>query len=162
MADFVWQDPTARPVSLRQAGSRVHPRGNDDAMARPSRRAGLLSSPAHEKPVVRSLADAVPLVVADGELTGADAVRLRRTVGAQLSTDPRLVVIDVRAVRALPHDGVAALVDIAYEAGERTVGLCLVCGRSDRHPVLVALREAGVFELFEVQPDRVAALGTLR
>ena len=71
------------------------------------------------------------------------------------------MVLDVRAVTGIAPDGVEALVAIAYDAGAEAVGLCLVCGRSARHPVRSALGDAGSLELFELQPDPESALGTL-
>jgi anti-anti-sigma regulatory factor len=144
----------------RHGGTDAHRHGcvgNPGGPGRP----GADDPPRRGETVVGSLADAVPLVVVTGELTGDSAVRLRHTVGTHLAIDPRLVVLDLRAVDALPQDGGTALVEIAYEAGARNIGLCLVCGPDDRHPVRVALREAETIELFEVQPDLDAALDTL-
>jgi anti-anti-sigma regulatory factor len=112
-------------------------------------------------PVVQLLADGVPLVRIAGPLTGVTAVQLRHTVHSQLMGDSRLVVLDLRAVVALPLDGVGVLVDIAYDAGASEIGLCLVCGSNLGHPVCIALRSAGVADLFEVQPSPNAALATM-
>jgi anti-anti-sigma regulatory factor len=112
-------------------------------------------------PVVQRLADSVPLVRVAGPLTGKAAVQLRHTVHSQLTDDSRLVVLDLRPVITLPLDGVGVLVDIAYDAGAREIGLCLVCRSNLDHPVSIALRNAGVADLFEVQPSLNAALATI-
>jgi hypothetical protein len=120
------------------------------------------SVPGDGVPTVERLAAAVPLVRVAGRLAGEAAVALRQTVYSQLARSPRLVVVDLRPVIAVPPAGVAALVDIAYEAGAGDVGLCLVYGPGDdHHPLPAALHSAGVFELFEIQPDPDAALDTL-
>jgi anti-anti-sigma regulatory factor len=107
------------------------------------------------------LADAVPLVGITGRLAGVAAAQMRHIVHTQLADHPRLMVLDLRAVVALPPDGVAALVAIAYAAGDAEIGLCLVCGDGDEDAVLAGLRDAGVVELFEIQPDLDTALDTL-
>jgi anti-anti-sigma regulatory factor len=111
--------------------------------------------------VVHWLAAGVPLIAISGRLGGQAARLLRHAVYAQLAGNPRLVVLDLRPVVAMPLDGVAALVDIACEAGASDIGLCLVCGSGADHPSTLALCGADVAELFEVHPDPVGALATL-
>jgi hypothetical protein len=103
----------------------------------------------------------VPLVRVTGELTGDIAIQLRNTVYAHLARGSRLVVVDLRSITSLPPDGIAALVHIAYEAGDASIGLCLVAELNGNHPVGPALRGAGVCDLFDIHPDPTAALHTL-
>jgi len=103
----------------------------------------------------------VPLVRVAGELTGHTAIQLRNTVYAQLARCSRLVVVDLRPITRLPPDGIAALVQIAYEAGDSSIGLCLVTEPNGAHPVGPALHGAGVCDLFDIHPDPTAALRTL-
>lgn len=118
-------------------------------------------TPAHGLAGLEWLATAVPLIRVTGELTGDTAIQLRNTVYAHVARSSRLVVIDLRPITALPAEGIAALVDIAYEAGDAGIGLCLVAGLSDDHPVPAALRGAGLYALFDIHPDPSAALDTL-
>jgi ABC-type transporter Mla MlaB component len=117
--------------------------------------------PAHGLAGIEWLATAVPLIRFAGELTTDTAIQLRHTVYAHLARKSRLVVIDLRPITALHPEGIAALIDIAYEAGEAGIGLCLVAGLSDDHPVHTALRGAGLYALFDIHPDPSAALDTL-
>lgn len=112
-------------------------------------------------PTVEQLTTAVPLIRVSGELTGEVAARLRHTAHAQLARGPRLVVVDLRFITALSPDGVAALVDIAYTAGAADIGLCLVATPDRDHPLAAALRDAGMYDLFDVHPAPAAALDTI-
>lgn len=102
---------------------------------------------------VEWLTTEVPLVRVAGELTGDPAIQLRNTVYAHLARSSRLVVIDLRPISSLPPDGIAALVHITYEAGDASIGLCLVTELSDGHPAGPTLRGAGVWNLFDVHPE---------
>jgi anti-anti-sigma regulatory factor len=106
-------------------------------------------------------ATAVPLIRVAGELTGDTAIQLRHTVYTHVARKSRLVVIDLRPITALPPEGIAALVDIAYEAGDASIGLCVVAGLSGDHPVRAALREAGLYAIFDLHADPSSALDTL-
>jgi anti-anti-sigma regulatory factor len=118
-------------------------------------------SPTGGLPTVEQLATAVPLIRVAGELTGKVTASLRRTANALLARSPRLVIVDLRFITALPPDGVAALVDIAYTAGDADIGLCLVAAPNGDRPLAAALRGAGVSELFDVYSDPAAALNTI-
>ena len=137
-------------------------RCEDDVSGGWSDRGGLDGwTPADGPPTVEWLTAAVPPVRGAGEFTGNNAIQFRNTVYTHLARSTRLVVIDLRPITALPADGVVALVDIAYETGDAGIGLCLVAGLNEDHPVGLALRAAGVLDLFDVHPDPSAALRTL-
>jgi anti-anti-sigma factor len=112
-------------------------------------------------PIVQGLTDDVLVVRVGDELAAEAAAQLRQAVYAQLARGPRLVIVDLHLIRRLSPDGVAALVDVACEAGASDVGLCLVCANHPDDPVPSALHGAGVASLFEIHPDHRAALGTL-
>ncbi|MGH3974255.1 MAG: STAS domain-containing protein [Pseudonocardiaceae bacterium] len=84
----------------------------------------------------------------------------RETAYGQLIQAPRLLVLDLSQLTALDTDGVTLLVEIAYEAGEADIGLCLVIDRTRPDLVTTPLAKANVLALFEIQPT-VAAVTTL-
>jgi anti-anti-sigma regulatory factor len=66
----------------------------------------------------------------------------------QLATDPEIVVLDLAEVTAVEPAAVEALVAMATQSGKADIGFYLA--GAARPAVTDALREAAVFELFEI------------
>jgi len=103
----------------------------------------------------------VTMLTARGALTTRTCARLGIAAREQIARVPRLLVVDLAQLTELDEDGVDVLVEIAYEAGEADIGLCLVFDGNRRDLVMGPLEDANVVPLFEIHPTIASALGTL-
>jgi anti-anti-sigma factor len=101
----------------------------------------------------------VRLVQISGDMERIKTRGLQGLIDQQLTTDPRLLILDLTRVTALGYDGVRVLVRTAEWAGVSEIGLCLV---TSGRMVGNALSEAGVFEIFELRDSVAEALRTLK
>jgi hypothetical protein len=93
---------------------------------------------------------------------------LRDAVLGQIAQTPRMVIVEFVPVASGGHGrtglapaSVAALVEVAREAGEADIGFCLVVPSDQVAAVENALGAAGVWDLFEIHPTIASALLSL-
>lgn len=73
---------------------------------------------------------------------------------------PRLLVLDLTGLHSLDLTGLEALCGVAAQAGESDIAFCVVGARDG--PIVMAIAEAGLTELFElVESASDALLGFL-
>jgi anti-anti-sigma regulatory factor len=101
----------------------------------------------------------VRLVQISGDMERLKPRGLQGLIDQQLTTDPRLLILDLTRVTALGYDGVRVLVRTAEWTGVCEIGLCLITNGA---LVGTALSEAGVFEIFELHDSVAEALRTLK
>jgi anti-anti-sigma regulatory factor len=137
-------------------GSGDPPRGEGDAIG--------AAEPDEHAVCVRPVAAGVVVVAVRRPLTGKRALVLRDAALAQLGHNPRMVLVTLadaeEGVAVLDTAGVAALIEVAHEAGDADIGLCLVVPPACRAAVTTALNRAGARELFDICPTIAAALDT--
>jgi anti-anti-sigma regulatory factor len=137
-------------------GSGDPPRGEGDAIG--------AAEPDEHAVCVRPVAAGVVVVAVRRPLTGKRALALRDAALAELGHNPRMVLVTLadveEGVAVLDTAGVAALIEVAHEAGDADIGLCLVVPPACRAAVTTALNRAGARELFDICPTIAAALDT--
>lgn len=92
------------------------------------------------------------VVCVTGHVTGDASLSVLRVVKDVLICQPAEVALDVSEVTSIDPGGVQALLNIAAEAAELDVSLCLV--GAQRGPVSMALADAGLTEVFEISAKR--------
>jgi anti-anti-sigma regulatory factor len=90
----------------------------------------------------------VVVVRVAGDLVAQAAPTIPRAVGDELRRSPGQLVVDLSLVTRVDREGVDALALCAQLAGESDISFCLAV--VDGGPVLGALEEAELTELFEV------------
>lgn len=90
----------------------------------------------------------VVVVRVAGDLVAQVAPAIPRAVGDELRRSPGQLVVDLSLVTRVDREGVDALALCAQLAGESDISFCLAV--VDGGPVLRALEEAELTELFEV------------
>jgi anti-anti-sigma regulatory factor len=140
-------------------GSGDPPRGEGDAIG--------AAEPDEHAVCVRPVAAGVVVVAVRRPLTGKRALVLRDAALAELGHNPRMVLVTFATladaedgVAVLDTAGVAALIEVAHEAGDADIGLCLVVPQACGAAVATALNRAGARELFDICPTIAAALDT--
>jgi hypothetical protein len=113
---------------------------------------------------VFTAADGVVVVAARDALSRERVVMLRHAALAQLARHPRMVIVEFAPPALLAdHDpapleaAMAVLIEIAREAADADIGLCLVVADAQMAAITAAL-DADARELFEIYPTIVAAL----
>jgi hypothetical protein len=109
-------------------------------------------------------ADEIVVVAVRDALSRGGAVTLRHAALAQLARHPRTVIVEfaLPALRA-DHDpapldaAIAVLIEVAREAADADIGLCLVVAPAQMAAITAAL-DANTRELFEIHPTIAAAL----
>jgi hypothetical protein len=144
------------------------PEPDDDDGAPSSRDAGddQTTGAGPEGPTVSVFpaAHGIVVVAVRDALSRAGAVALRHAALAQLARHPPTVIVEfaLPALRA-DHDpalldaAIAVLIEIAREAADADIGLCLVVAPAQMAPITAAL-DANTRELFEIHPTITAAL----
>jgi len=94
---------------------------------------------------------------AAGTLGSFAVAELGSAVDAALARRPWGVVVDLRPLDAVTPAGLAMLVRVAGAAGERDIGLSMVCPDVLRS----AVAQSGLTGLFELNHDLDAALAAL-
>lgn len=92
-----------------------------------------------------------------GALGGFAVGKLGSALDAALARSPWGVVLDLRPVDMVTPAGMAMLVRVAVAAGERDVGLRMVCPDVVRD----AAEQLGLTRLFDIDEDLDFALGAL-
>jgi hypothetical protein len=113
---------------------------------------------------VLPVADRVVVVAVRHALSRERAVMLRHAALAQLAQHPRMVIVEFApaALRAdhghaLLDTAIPVLIELAREAADADIGLCLVVAPSQMAVVTAAL-DLDAPELFEIHPTVDAAL----
>jgi hypothetical protein len=109
-------------------------------------------------------ADEIVVVAIRDALSREGAVTLRHAALAQLARHPRTVIVEfaLPALRA-DHDpapldaAIAVLIEVAREAADADIGLCLVVAPAQMAAITAAL-DANTRELCEIHPTIAAAL----
>jgi anti-anti-sigma regulatory factor len=104
------------------------------------------------------LRPAVPMLRADGQLTLSTAPGLLPLLARTVGKRPWAVVLDLSGLTVLDVEVVAALVDVAVQAGEADIGLYVVAPDGI---VPAALYAAGAPQLFDLHCDIESALKAL-
>jgi len=106
----------------------------------------------------------VVVVAVRGALSRERVVMLRHAALAQLARHPQLVIVEFsRPALLADHDpapldaAIAVLIEVAREAADADVGLCLVVAAAQMAAITAALH-ADARELFEIYPTIAAAL----
>ncbi len=106
----------------------------------------------------------VVVVAVRGALSRERVVMLRHAALAQLARHPQLVIVEFAGPALLAdHDpapldaAIAVLIEVAREAADADVGLCLVVAAAQMAAITAAL-PADARELFEIYPTIAAAL----
>jgi hypothetical protein len=104
------------------------------------------------------------VVAVRGALSRECVVMLRHAALAQLARPPQLVIVEFAMPALLAdHDpapldaAIAVLIEVAREAADADVGLCLVVAAAQMAAITAAL-DADARELFEIYPTIAAAL----
>jgi hypothetical protein len=150
---FMWCDP-AEPDNddgaPRSADTRDHP-------------TGAAGTEGHAVSVIAA-ADRVVVVAARAALSRERVVMLRHAALAQLARHPRMVIVEFAPPALLAdHDpapleaAMAVLIEIAREAADADIGLCLVVADAQMAAITAAL-DADARELFEIYPTVGSAL----
>jgi hypothetical protein len=113
---------------------------------------------------VFAAADGVVVVAARAALSRERVVMLRHAALAQLARHPRMVIVEFAPPALLAdHDpapleaAMAVLIEIAREAADADIGLCLVVADAQMAAITAAL-DADARELFETYPTIGSAL----
>ncbi|MDT7627117.1 MAG: hypothetical protein QOF99_8018 [Pseudonocardiales bacterium] len=113
---------------------------------------------------VFAAADGVVVVAARAALSRDRVVMLRHAALAQLARHPRMVIVEFAPPALLAdHDpapleaAMAVLIEIAREAADADIGLCLVVADAQMAAITAAL-DADARELFETYPTIGSAL----
>jgi hypothetical protein len=113
---------------------------------------------------VFAAADRVVVVAARAALSRERVVMLRNAALAQLARHPRMLIVKFAPPALLTdHDpaplgaATAVLIEVAREAADADIGLCLVVADAQMAAITAAL-DADARELFEIYPTIAAAL----
>jgi hypothetical protein len=113
---------------------------------------------------VCAAAGRVVVVAVRGALSRERVVMLRHAALAQLARHPQMVIVEFAMPALLADDdpapldaAIAVLIEVAREAADADVGLCLVVAAAQMAAITAALH-ADARELFEIYPTIAAAL----
>jgi anti-sigma B factor antagonist len=97
----------------------------------------------------------VTLLVATGDVDMTASREFGRRLEAAIGSSPGDIVLDILGIVYLDSTALRALLGARKMAEERASRLVLVCAR---RPVLHVLEVTGLTRLFEIHPDRDAAI----